>query len=144
MRPTHQRDEVVQRLWEVSLVSVSLDVDVPIALTEFLLLLVLEKADVHPDRRFPAESLVELHVLGGGRHPFRGSDNVRDIHEVVVDDVGEVVCGHPVGLEKDGVGVGTFVVVDAVGAVLDRTMDLVDEERVVVGSLCGQSLLATN
>ena len=49
----------------------------------------------------PAEGLVEQDVLGGGGDPFLGADHVGDVHEVVVDDVGEVVGGEAVGLEED-------------------------------------------
>ena len=49
----------------------------------------------------PAEGLVEQDVLGGGGDPLLGADDVGDLHEVVVDDVGEVVGGEAVGLEQD-------------------------------------------
>ncbi len=45
----------------------------------------------------PAESLVEQHVQGSGRKPFFASDNVRNLHQVVVDDIGQMVCGQVVG-----------------------------------------------
>ena len=49
----------------------------------------------------PAEGLVEEDVLGRGGDPLLGADDVGDLHEVVVDDVGEVVGGEAVGLQQD-------------------------------------------
>ncbi len=40
-------------------------------------------------------------MLGCGGDPLFGADDVGDAHEVVVDDVGEVVGGEAVGLEQD-------------------------------------------
>ena len=51
-------------------------------------------------RQLPAEGLVEQHVLGRGGDPLLGADDVGDLHEVVVDDVGEVVGREAVGLEQ--------------------------------------------
>ena len=52
-------------------------------------------------RQLPAEGFVEEDVLGGGGDPLFGADDVGDLHEVVVDDVGEVVGGEAVGLHED-------------------------------------------
>ena len=51
--------------------------------------------------QLPAEGVVEQDVLGGGGDPLFGADDVGDVHEVVVDDVGEVVGGEAVGLHED-------------------------------------------
>ena len=51
--------------------------------------------------QLPAEGVVEEDVLGGGGDPLLGADDVGDLHEVVVDYVGEVVGGVAVGLEED-------------------------------------------
>ena len=40
-------------------------------------------------------------MLGGGGDPLFGADDVGDLHEVVVDYVGEVVGGVAVGFEED-------------------------------------------
>ena len=55
-----------------------------------------------PEARLrPAEGLIEQDVLGGGGDPLFGADDVGDAHEMVVDDVGEVVGGEAVGLHED-------------------------------------------
>ena len=51
----------------------------------------------------PAEGVVHEVVFGGGREVLAAADDVRDAHQVVVDDVGEVVGGHAVALEQDAV-----------------------------------------
>ena len=63
-------------------------------------------------RKIPAEGFVEEDVLGGGGDPFFGADDVGDVHEVVIDDVGEVIGGEAVGLHED-------LVVDVVVRELD-------------------------
>jgi hypothetical protein len=55
---------------------------------------------VDPLRLLPAERLVQQHVLGRGREPLLGADDVRDLHQVVVDDVGQVVGRKAVRLEQ--------------------------------------------
>ncbi len=51
-------------------------------------------------RRLPAEGLVEQHVLRCRRNPFLGANDVGDTHEVIVDDVGEMVSREAVGLHE--------------------------------------------
>ena len=68
----------------------------------------------------PAEGLVEQDVLGRGGDPLLGSDDVGDLHEVVVDDVGQMIGGEAVGLEQD-------LVVDIVMGEDDGAAELVAE-----------------
>ncbi len=51
-------------------------------------------------RALPAEGFVKEHVQRRTGQPFLTSDHVRDPHQMVVDDVGEVVGGHAVALEQ--------------------------------------------
>jgi hypothetical protein len=39
-------------------------------------------------------------MLGRGGYPLFGADDVGDLHEVIVDDVGEMVGGEAVGLHQ--------------------------------------------
>ena len=48
----------------------------------------------------PAEGLIEQIVLGGGGEILRAPDHMGDAHQVVVDDVGEVIGGQSVGLDE--------------------------------------------
>ena len=45
----------------------------------------------------PAESLIEQHVERRAGQPFLATDDVGDLHQMVVDDVGEVIGGQFVG-----------------------------------------------
>ena len=52
-------------------------------------------------RDLPAEGFVEQVILRRGGEIFAAADDVRDAHQVVVDDVGEVVGGQAVGLQEN-------------------------------------------
>ena len=45
----------------------------------------------------PAESLVEHDVQRSTRQPFLATNNVRNLHQVVINDIGQVVGGQLVG-----------------------------------------------
>ena len=51
----------------------------------------------------PAEGLVEQVVLGRGGQVLHAAHDVGDAHQVIVNDVGEVVGGHAVLLDEDHV-----------------------------------------
>ena len=52
-------------------------------------------------RRFlPAERAIHENVFWRGGKPFFATDHMRDFHVMIVDDVGEVVCGKTVGFQK--------------------------------------------
>ena len=48
-------------------------------------------------RILPAESLIQQIVQGQGREPFLAADDLRDLHQMVVHDVGQVVGRQFVG-----------------------------------------------
>ena len=100
-RPAHRAEVVEQRLGQEAGVAVVVERDRVLALRDLRLVGVAQQRHVHPLRRLPAERLVELHVLGRRRQPLLGADHVRDLHQVIVDDVGEVVGREAVGLEQD-------------------------------------------
>ena len=51
----------------------------------------------------PAHRLVELEVLGSARKPLLATDDMRDLHVVVVHEHGEVIGGEAIGLDDDEV-----------------------------------------
>src|SRR6266540_2465832 len=53
------------------------------------------------DRRFPAEILVQLEMLRNRADPLFSPDHVSDLHQVVIDNVGEVVGRKSVRFEQD-------------------------------------------
>ena len=96
-----EAEEVDQRLGEVAGLLVEGERDGVLALGDLGLVGVAEERHVPEFGLLPAEGLVEQDVLGGGGDPFLGADDVGDLHQVVVDDVGEVVGGEAVGLHED-------------------------------------------
>ena len=48
----------------------------------------------------PAEGLVQQVILGGGGQVLAAPDHMGDAHQVVVDDVGEVIGGQAVPLQQ--------------------------------------------
>ena len=73
---------------------------VAVALREFAFAVGLEQqGQVHEvgARVGPAECLVEKHVEGCRGEPFLTADHVGDFHQVVVDNVGQVIGGQIVG-----------------------------------------------
>ena len=59
-----------------------------------------DQGDVCELRGIPAQRRVSDEVLGSGGKPFNRPDHLGDPHQVVIDDLSQVVCGEAVGLEK--------------------------------------------
>ncbi len=97
----HEAEEVEQGLREEAGLTVEDEGDGVLALGDLALVGVAEKRHVPEAGALPTEGLVEKDVLGGGGDPLFGADDVGDAHEVIVDDVGEVVGGEAIGLEQD-------------------------------------------
>ncbi len=97
----HEAEEVDDGLGEVPGLAVVDERDGVFALGDLGFVGVSEQGHVPEAGALPAEGLVEEDVLGGGGDPLFGADDVGDAHEVVVDDVGEVVGGEAVGLHED-------------------------------------------
>ena len=55
---------------------------------------------MHEHRRLPAEVFVQQQMLGRRRHPLFPADHVGDLHQVIVDDVREVIRRQAIGLEQ--------------------------------------------
>ena len=139
----HEAEEVEQRLGQEAGFAVVDEGDGILALGDFGLVEVAQQGHVPEARQLPAEGLVEQHVLGGGRDPLLGADDVGDLHEVVVDDVGEVIGGEAVGLEQDlvvdvvvGEGDGAAQLVAKGCLSLDGDLEA-DDRRAAFGLECG-------
>ena len=57
--------------------------------------------DVDISGHFPAEGFIEQVIFGGGGEIFVATDYVRDCHEVIIDDIGEIIGGEAIGFEED-------------------------------------------
>ncbi len=97
----HEAEEVDDGFGEEAGLAVVDEGDGVFALGDFGFVEVAQEGHVPEAGDLPAEGFVEQDVLGGGGDPLFGADDVGDVHEVVVDDVGEVVGGEAVGLHED-------------------------------------------
>ena len=59
-----------------------------------------DRREVDEDGDVPAERLIEEDVFWRRRDEFRAAHDVRDAHEVVVDDIREIVRRHAVALQE--------------------------------------------
>ena len=100
-RPAQEGHVVDHRLGEVAHGQQVLIGGVPLPLGHLVVLVPHDGGAVDIGGHVPAEALVEQVVLGGGGEVLAAPDHVGDAHEVVVDDVGEVVGGQAVPLEED-------------------------------------------
>ena len=139
-RPSHQRQEVEQRLGQIPLTFVVAQRHRVLALADLAAVGVAQQRHVHEHRRRPAERLVQHEVLGGRGNPLLGADDVRDLHDVIVHHVGQVIGGIAVGLEQhlivdlpvlDGDGVAKRVVHH--GAAIHRHLQAHHRRLVAVG-----------
>ena len=114
----HEAEEVDHGFGEEAGLAVVDERDGIFALGDLGLVEIAQEWHVPEARQLPAEGLVEQDVLGRGGDPLLGADDVGDLHEVVVDDVGEMVSGEAVGLHEhlvvdvvvvEGDGVAKFV-----------------------------------
>ena len=84
---------------------------------------------MHQLRRLPAEIRVEQQVFGRARNPFFAAKDVRDLHEMIVDDVGEMIGRQAVGLHQ-------HLHVDGRPVELDRTAaQIFDDADAFVGNV---------
>ena len=96
----HEAEKVDEGVGEEAGLTVVDEGDGIFALGDLGFVEVAQERHVPEARLLPPEGLVEEDVFRGRGDPFLGADDVGDAHEVVVDDVGEVVGGKAVGLHK--------------------------------------------
>lgn len=56
----------------------------------------LKARGLKKEKKLMTDSLVEEDVFGGGDEPLGATEDVRDLHEVVVHDAGQMVRGKAV------------------------------------------------
>ena len=113
---------------------------VAIAFAEFAVAVGFEQQrQVGELRSLPAESLVEHDVKRHRGQPFLATDDMADFHQMVIDDVGQMVGRHTVALEQDLVvqGVGLHLHLAANQVVHDDFAVFGDEETHRVGCAVG-------
>ena len=55
---------------------------------------------MNKNRRFPAKRLIKLHMLRRRSNKFRTANHMGNVHQMVVDNIGKIICRHPVALQK--------------------------------------------
>ena len=95
--PAEQGDVVEHGLGQIALADEVLIARVAVTLGHLVLRVAHDGGAVDIRRDLPAEGFVEQIVFGRGGEIFAAAHDVRDAHQMVVDDVGEVVGGKPVG-----------------------------------------------
>ena len=53
------------------------------------------------DRRLPAERFIDIDMFWHRREPFVATDHMGDLHEIVIDNAGEVVGGEAIAFHED-------------------------------------------
>ena len=56
---------------------------------------------VYINRRLPSECFIKQVILGCGGKIFTAADNMGDVHEVVIDNIGEVIGREAIGLHQN-------------------------------------------
>ena len=102
--PAQQGDVVGDNLGQIALGHQALKAGGAVALGELghraVLVLAHNQGQVDVGGNLPAEGFIQQVVLGGGGQVLAAPHHVGDVHQVVVDDVGEVVGGVAVRLEE--------------------------------------------
>lgn len=101
-RPTVGGD-VQQRLGQDSLLLETLDEDVPLSFGQLGAVLVHEKREMSEGGRLPAQRAVHQEVFGRRNEPLGPSQDVADLHVMVIHNVGQVIGGKSVRFHHDGV-----------------------------------------
>lgn len=95
--------EVQQRLGQDSLLLETLDEDVPLSFGQLGAVLVHEKREMSEGGRPPAQRAVHQEVFGRRNEPLGPSQDVADLHVMVIHNVGQVIGGKSVRFHHDGV-----------------------------------------
>ena len=99
--PAHEREVVEHRLGQVAGPAVEVQAHRILALRDLRAVGVAQQRQVAEDGLRPPEAVVEDDVLGERREPLLRPDHVGDPHQVVVDDVRQVVRREAVALQQD-------------------------------------------
>src|SRR6185437_9078091 len=98
--PAEERQEVDDRLGKITPGSQIEDVRRAASLTQLRSIHGQENRKVSEPRRLPAQEVVQQNVLRGAADPLVATQDVGDLHQVVVDHVRQVIRRPAVGLEQ--------------------------------------------
>lgn len=74
--------------------------NMPLPLGEFAAIFVQEQWKVPKMRRLPAECPVEEEVFGSGGEPFSSTQNMTDLHQVIIHHVSQVIGWKAIALQN--------------------------------------------
>ena len=101
--PANQRQVIDQRLGEKALLNIIGIIGIAVPLGKLVGGVAHDGGQVDIGRDLPAQRRVQVIVTGRGGKVLHAAHDMGDTHEVVVDDVGEVIGGHAVLLDEDHV-----------------------------------------
>ena len=125
-RPAQKRHIIEYRFGQIALLDQVLIAGIAVALGHFMLRVAHDRRAVDIRRNLPAERLIQQIVLRRGGKILAPAHDVRDAHEMIVDDVCKVVGGQAVGFEQNLIL--HFLILDgdiAEGRVVERGASLV-------------------
>ena len=99
--PAEQGDIVKHSFFEIALIHKVLERCIAVTLGQLVLFVLHDMLNVDICRDFPAESLIQKLILRCAGKILVASYDVGDAHEVIVNDICEVICRHSVGLDED-------------------------------------------
>ena len=74
--------------------------DIALALGELTFVRVEEERDMGEFWHRPTKGFVKKDVFGRAREPLFGADDVRDLHQMIIHDIGQMVSRVPVGFHQ--------------------------------------------
>ena len=102
-RPAEEGDEVHDCLGHEALIDEILEGGMTGTLAELLMVLIGDERAVHILRNLPAEGLIETIVLRARAQVLVAANDMGDAHQMIVDDIGEIIGRIAVGLDEDHV-----------------------------------------
>ena len=95
-----QAKEILHRLRQITGALVKQDRRRVLALRQFRLVGIAQQGKVRQHRRFPTEILIKQQMLGRRRYPFFAAHHMGDAHQMVIDDIGQMVGRQAVRLHQ--------------------------------------------
>ena len=102
-RPAEEGNEVHDGLGHEALIDQVLEGGMTGTLAELLVIFIRNQRTVHILRNLPAEGLIETIVLRARAQILVATNDVGDAHQMIVDDIGEIIGRIAVGLDEDHV-----------------------------------------
>ena len=90
-----------QSLSKIATISIRQNVNIVLTFANFRTVVVADERQMSKGRMLPAKRFVQKDMLGRGRLPLETSQNVRNSHQMIVDDIGKMIRGKFVRFNYD-------------------------------------------